>query len=435
VDAFDQLTRGERAEDLARAGADWLAERALRDLEDVSLYQGLAGVVIAMHEAHHHFGDDRFGDAAVSGAEELAARVDYLDNSSLYFGLAGLGIALDALGDATAAARAFDPVRRRFDGQRWNEMYELFMGNAGIGLGALQVGDLDLAVAAVTPYLSTADRTLFGVNWAVRPSTARSHHVAHGTLGIVCALAAVGHAAERDDLLEVALAGGADVVGRNEAGPQGFLVPHSDPPHRPDIIERYSYGWCNGPTGDAQVFRLLGQVTGDDDWTELVDQCWVTVRESGLPRRIRPGFWDNNGRCCGTAGVLALACDRIVEHGDGFDFANVLVDDIAARATVDEEGVRWSNYEHRATPSVLEPRTGWAMGNAGIIRELLRYARLSRGAADSYAVRWPDHPTTSGTVGRDGDKVPRADVEGPSAVAPPSGGNSRPRSHRREADR
>jgi Lanthionine synthetase C-like protein len=217
---------------MARAGAEWLAERALRDLEDVSLYQGLAGVVIAMHEAHHHFGDDRFGDAAVSGAEELAARVDYLDNSSLYFGLAGLGIALDALGDATAAARAFDPVRRRFDGQRWNEMYELLMGNGGIGL------------------------------------------------------------------------------------------------------------------------------------------------------------------------VL-----------------------------------RWSNYEHRATPSVLEPRTGWAMGNAGIIRELLRYARLSRGAADSYAVRWPDHPTTSGTVGRDGDKVPRADVEGPSAVAPPSGGNSRPRSHRREAVR
>jgi hypothetical protein len=42
-------------------------------------------------------------------------------------------------------------------------------------------------------------------------------------------------------------------------------VPHSDPPHRPEIIERYSYGWCNGPAGDAQVFRLLAQVTGDLD--------------------------------------------------------------------------------------------------------------------------------------------------------------------------
>lgn len=34
------------------------------------------------------------------------------------------------------------------------------------------------------------------------------------------------------------------------------------------------------------------------------------------------------------------------------------------------------------------------MGNAGIIRELLRYARLSEGHADGYAVPWPDHPVT-----------------------------------------
>jgi hypothetical protein len=127
------------------------------------------------------------------------------------------------------------------------------------------------------------------------------------------------------------------------------------------------------------------------------DSCWRTVRESGLPRRIRPGFWDNNGRCCGTAGVLALACDRIVERGDGFDFSNALVDDLRARAAVYEAGVRWPNHEHRAAPSDLEPRAGWAMGNAGIIRELLRYARLSEGGAAGYAVPWPDHPVTGNT--------------------------------------
>jgi hypothetical protein len=273
-------------------------------------------------------------------------------------------------------------------------MFELFMGNAGIGLGALRVGRLDLAVAAVTPYLASADRTRDGVNWAVRPSPARSHHLAHGTLGIVLALAAVGQAAGRPDLVDLALAGAADVVGRNEETPDGFLVPHSDPPHRPELIERYSYGWCNGPAGDAQVFRLLGRITGDPTWTGLVDDCWRTVLGSGLPRRIRPGFWDNNGRCCGTAGVLALACDRIVERGDCLDFADELVKDLDEHATVDDAGVRWSNHEHRATPSDLPPRPGWAMGNAGILRELLRYARLCAGREDGYAVSWPDHPAT-----------------------------------------
>jgi len=316
------------------------------DSGDASLYQGLAGVVLALHEAYQHFGDDRYRQAVTRGADALSAQVDGLEGCSLYFGLAGVAVALRALGRDAAADRALNRVRDRLDGQRWNEMFELFMGNAGIGLGALRAGDLDLAVTAVTPYLTTADRTPCGVNWAVRPSPARSHHIAHGTLGIVYALASVGAAAGREDMIEMALAGASDVAGRNEAGPDGFLVPHSDPPHRPDLIERYSYGWCNGPAGDAQVFRLLGRITGDEAWTALGERCWRTVRESGLPARIRPGFWDNNARCCGTAGVLALACDRIAERGDDFGFSNVLVDDLTARATVDDKGVRWSNYEH-----------------------------------------------------------------------------------------
>jgi hypothetical protein len=293
-------------------------------------------------------------------------------------------------------------VRERSEGGRWSTMFELFAGNAGVGLGALMVGDVELAVDAVTPYLSTVTRTAHGVNWPVRPAPPRSHHIAHGTLGIVYALAAVGRAAGKPDLVELAIEGADDVVGRDEAGPDGFLVPHSDPPHRPELIERYSLGWCNGPAGDAQVFRLLGEVTGQESWSRLADRCWGTVTASGLPHRVRPGFWDNNGRCCGTAGVLALACDRIVENGDTFDFADVLVDDLAARATVDQFGARWSNYEHRATPPDLEPRPGWAMGNAGIVRELLRYSRLCRGRPGAYAVSWPDHPPTLSAMGRPG---------------------------------
>jgi len=395
----DQSSRGAQAARLARGAADWLIDGLALDPRDLSLYHGLAGVVLALHEAHRHFGDDRYGRAVERAADALSAQADGLEDCSLYFGLTGVAVALRALGRDAAADRGLNRVRSRFDGQRWHEMFELFMGNAGIGLGALHAGDVDLAVMAVTPYLTTADRTRSGVNWAVRPSPARSHHLAHGTLGIVYALASVGEAAGRQDMIEMALAGAADVAGRNEAGPDGFLVPHSDPPHRPEIIERYSYGWCNGPAGDAQVFRLLAGVTRDEAWADLSDRCWRTVRGSGLPGRTRPGFWDNNGRCCGTAGVLALACDRLVERDDDFEFANVLVDDLTVRAIVDDAGVRWSNYEHRAAPSDLEPRPGWAMGNAGIIRELLRYARLSDSGAGGYAVPWPDQLAATATPG------------------------------------
>jgi lantibiotic modifying enzyme len=408
------------AETLAAGGLTWLLGQAADahtglvwtgspdDHEvDPTLYSGAAGIVITLLEAHRHFGDDRYADAAVRGARGIAAAVDEVDHCSLYFGLTGMAVALHAVDDmladtvaATAADRALALVRARFDGERWGDQFELLGGNAGIALGALAVGDLDLAVLAVTPYLRAAEATPGGVQWEVRAGReARLHHISHGTLGIVAALAAVGQATGSPELTALARSGAADVVSRNEAGGSGFLVPHSDPQDRPELIERYSFGWCHGPTGDAQVFRLLGAVTGDPAWQDLADRCWHTVIHSGLPSRVRPGFWDNSGRCCGTAGVLALACDRHAEGRDDLDFANVLVDDLARRATVDDNGARWSNHEHRATPSALAPRTGWAMGNAGIVRELLRVHRAGEGLDPSYAVSWPDHPAVEPVVG------------------------------------
>ncbi len=365
-----------------------------------SLYSGTAGIVVTLLEARAHLHDDRYGDAAVRAARSIAAAVGDWDHDSLYIGLTGMAFALRAvhetLGDTAAGAAAdlaLDRVRSRFDGTRWHVQFDLIGGNAGIALGALAAGDTELAVLAVTPYLRTAEWTPNGVHWETRAGrAARLHHISHGTLGVVHALAAVGRAAGRPDLIDLALAAAGDVVARDEAGPAGFLVPHSDPQDQPDRVDRYSYGWCHGPAGDAQVFRLLRDVLDDPAWSALVDRCWHTVTRSGLPERLRPGFWDNNGHCCGTAGVLALACDRHVENGDGLDFANVLVADLKSRATADADGVRWSNVEHRATPGTLEPLTGWAMGNAGIVRELLRFARAGTGRDPGYAVTWPDHP-------------------------------------------
>ncbi|MFF9481789.1 lanthionine synthetase LanC family protein [Streptomyces sp. NPDC014733] len=159
--------------------------------------------------------------------------------------------------------------------------------------------------------------------------------------------------------------------------------------------------WCHGPSGDAQVFRLLGDVLDDSRWQALADRCWSTVTRSGLPRRLRPGFWDNSGRCCGTAGVLALACDRLVERDDRPGFAHRLVADLLSRATRDSRGVRWCHVEHRATPSLLAPHTGWGSGSAGIVRELLRHVRIRRGGDPTYAVAWPDQSPPVRTAPRD----------------------------------
>jgi hypothetical protein len=125
------------------------------------------------------------------------------------------------------------------------------------------------------------------------------------------------------------------------ADPSSSPAPRASDADRDRVIELLHTAVADGRLDPAEFDERLG-----------------AIRESGLPYRIRPGFWDSNTPYSGTAGVLALACDRIIERGGDFDFANVLVDDLTAPATVDDAGVRWSNYEHRATPSDLEPR--WA---------------------------------------------------------------------------
>jgi hypothetical protein len=382
------------ANELGQDALDWLVARE-DEGGDPSLYSGRAGVVLALLEGHLALGEDRYAEAASRRVEALDETGDY----SLYFGLTGVAFALHAVGEhlddpaaAAASRRALDRVRAAFDGERWSGAFELLGGNAGIALGALRMGDTELAVLAAEPYLRRAEPTGAGVTWQHRSGAeARLHHISHGALGISYALATVGQVAGRADFAELALAGAAEVVSRDEAGPDGFLVPHSDPPWRPELNERYSYGWCHGPAGDAQVFRLLAAVTGEPAWGALVERCWHTVTHSGLPGRLRPGFWDNNGRCCGTAGVLALAGDL----GDR-DFGRVLVDDLVARALRTADGVCWSNFEHRRTPSDLPPEPGWAMGNAGIARELLRYDRLVSGGRRDYYVAWPDQLPVGG---------------------------------------
>jgi hypothetical protein len=409
----DETALATQARELAVSGLQWLVAAAVGapdgpawtthpedDELDPTLYSGAAGIALTLLEAARDLDDEQYADVARRAIGPLVAAVETTEHASLYFGRTGIAVALHALGRhlgepaaTAAAARALDLVEAGFDGERWNVQFELMGGNAGIALGALSAGRPELAVLAVSPYLRASEPTAGGVQWEVRQQTpARFHHISHGTLGIAYALARVGAATGRDDLVELALLGAADVVSRDEAGPDGFLVPHSDPQHRPELIERYSYGWCHGPAGDAQVFRQLGAVTGDPAWGALGDRCWHTVTHSGLPARLRPGFWDNNGRCCGTAGVLALATDRYAEGRPDPGFAGVLVADLAERATVDEHGARWSNHEHRVTPSDLPPRSGWAMGNAGIVRELLRLQRVLDGGRVADTVPWPDHP-------------------------------------------
>ena len=401
-----------QARELAMSGLQWLVEQGREtsgglawtthpdDGElDPTLYSGAAGNVLTLLEAARDLDDERYADVARRAIGPLVAAVEATEHASLYFGRTGIAVALHALGHhlgeptaTAAAARALDLVEGAFDGERWNVQFELMGGNAGIGLGALAAGRRARRAGRVAvPAHERTDRRRRAVGGAPGDAGPVPPHLPRHPRYRLRA----GRGRRRDGARRP---GRARPARRRRRGEPGRGRPERLPgaalrPAAPARAHRaLQLRLVPRAGGRRPGLPALSSITGDANWDALGDRCWHSVTHSGLPARLRPGFWDNSGRCCGTAGVLALATDRYAEGRPDLGFTRVLVDDLAERATIDEHGARWSNEEHRVTPSELPPRTGWAMGNAGIVRELLRLQRVLSGETVADVVPWPDEP-------------------------------------------
>ncbi|HEY0636283.1 MAG TPA: lanthionine synthetase LanC family protein, partial [Pseudonocardiaceae bacterium] len=166
----------------------------------------------------------------------------------------------------------------------------------------------------------------------------------------------------------------------------GFTVPNAVPPA--EDIEPVSYGWCHGVVGTVRLFWVLGDLA-------TVDAGLLAARRSGLPRRLRPGFWDNLGRCCGSAGVGEAVLDRYQQTGDPelLAFADELARDILDRAERDDDGTRWRFTEHAdGEERLMRPEAGWMQGAAGIAAYLLRLHRVHRDGPAATRLAWPETP-------------------------------------------
>jgi lantibiotic modifying enzyme len=197
----------------------------------------------------------------------------------------------------------------------------------------------------------------------------------HGTAGAAYALAAAGRTLHRRDLVDVAIRGAEAILAAGDR-PGGWAVPLAIPlrPGRPEV----NYGWCHGPAGTARLFVVLNEIDPQPRWQHAIDASLQALRDSRLPARLYPGYWDNVARCCGTAGVGQFLLDCYQATGDPalLDWAGVLAADVVARAVTTPQGVSWSNTEHTRTPPGLPPEPGFMQGAAGIAGWLSRLHAL-----------------------------------------------------------
>ena len=130
--------------------------------------------------------------------------------------------------------------------------------------------------------------------------------------------------------------------------------------------------------------------------TGLRQRCLHSILTSGVPQRLRPGFWDNDGRCCGTAGVGEALLDAVQDCQDPaladtlLAAARVMGDALVDRAIRDQHGARWRFVEHRQDPPLLPPGTSWMQGATGIAAYLLRLTRVLQDGRSAPVVDRPD---------------------------------------------
>jgi hypothetical protein len=134
--------------------------------------------------------------------------------------------------------------------------------------------------------------------------------------------------------------------------------------------------WCHGPTGTMRLFTLLDTIDPQPRWQRATDRCLGALRDSRLPARLYPGYWDNVARCCGTAGVgqVLLDCHHATGDPELLAWSQELAADVLARTVATAHGPTWSNTEHTGTPPDLPPDPGFMQGSAGIAGWLARLA-------------------------------------------------------------
>jgi len=388
--------------DAARRALDWIGSVAvgvdggLGWLEGGvpfdDLYSGTAGVLLGCAEAVAAGLGPALVSAGARGRLLHLARhgagVATMPDDGMFSGWAGVAVALRAwsraAGDAAAAeaaARVTSQIAERTleapdDPSRCTD---IISGDAGVLL-ALVEDDSETAVRAAHSVAgrlaAMAEPAPRGLHWRMAAGWEYlMPGFSHGTAGVAYALCAAGRTLHRPDLVGIATRG-ADALIAAGHHPGGWAVPLAIPP-RPGA-PTVSYGWCHGPTGTVRLFLLLNEIDPQPRWQHAVDGCLQALRDSRLPARLHPGYWDNLARCCGTAGVGQLLLDRYQATGDTamLDWAGTLASDVVGRALASPRGVTWSNTEHTRTPPELPPEPAFMQGAAGIAGWLARLEAL-----------------------------------------------------------
>lgn len=392
-----------------------------------NLYSGTPGPILFFVELHNATGDERYLTIAKRAADDLLSTIPTEldgDQAGLWVGVAGQGFTLQQVYKASGEQRYLDGARKCVDllktnakqtqdgGAEWNEVTDIVGGTAGIGLfllyAANQMHDedaLELAKKAGDRLITQAkpveiDGSAKGLKWAMDDKFPRlMPNFSHGTAG-VCYFLVTLHQQLKDQTnqadnrhLDAAIRGARYLLSIANTENAGCVIFH----HEPDGEDLYYLGWCHGPVGTSRLFYKLAQTSGDKDWLNWITRGSQSLLNSQIDTKRTPGFWNNVGQCCGSAGTASYFLDlyKITNQEKYKQFAIAITRDILKRATKielanEKIGLKWIQAEHRVQPDLLQAQTGFMQGAAGIGLWLLQLDALETGR--EFSLHLPDSP-------------------------------------------
>lgn len=294
------------------------------------MHSGVGGLALTLAEigAMRAWTDEE--SALADGiAQRLTRQVASMTDASYFDGLVSVIGSLTALSAGAEAAvdRLIDLAapdgwpQTTIEGPRYRpgtRVTDLTLGTAGVLLGATwahangvgRAGELADHAAAVL--LAESEEHGAGLDWPFVPTRfladgapdVRMPNLSHGLAGIATALALAGSEFTEPGWIDAAARGAHRLVEVGDHSEDGFVVPRCLPP-KPDD-DAITFTWCHGPTGTSLLFAALGMAgvseVGGESVASWRRRCLFSVRRSGVPERRYPGFWDNDGRCCGPPG-------------------------------------------------------------------------------------------------------------------------------------
>jgi lantibiotic modifying enzyme len=408
LDAAEKAAAWIRASEIRSAqGLTWPADPKDPKSVNTTLYAGTPGIVLFFLEAYHVTGNGTYLREAQAGADTLLTSVAEEQGMGLYEGLSGVLFALEETFKATADEkyrRGFmkglrgigDRAVRNGPGVEWGSATDIISGSAGTGLFLIYASHetndsawLDLAARAGLRLIELGKPVNGGLKWAMDPEYPRlMPNFSHGTAGIAYFLARLYQETKKKSFLEAALAGARYLISVARTEGDVCQIFHDEP----DGKNLYYLGWCHGPVGTARLFYVLSGTTGDRTWLDWVRKSANALLKSGIPERETPGFWNNDGICCGLAGVgeFFLDLSRAFDDESYRQFCDRVTVRLLAKATIDDGRMSWVQAEHRVRPDFLVAQTGYMQGAAGIGMFLLRLDAAGRGKTGK--IIFPDSP-------------------------------------------